>query len=77
MIVVGDLIYLFPKDREAMFREDWVKPSREILTVVDGKFVTYRPRLTTPYTTGKLKDNKAALLLWFISISSKSLKHDY
>lgn len=43
-VVYGDMVYLAAKGRDANVRVDWKKPA-EILSVLNGQYTLYRPRL--------------------------------
>lgn len=67
------------KDVDAAIRIDWVKPE-EILSVVKGKYVLYRPRLNV-YYTGKADSKNAKDMggdaLKFMNMSKKELQANY
>lgn len=76
----GTTMYLPAKGRDAFVRIDWVKPAQEVLSVVNGKYVIYRPRLnqaltgSTKNATGSGKANSA---LAFMNMSRAQLKANY
>jgi len=76
----GASIYLSMKDRDALVRIDWTKPVQEILAVVNGKYILYRPRLKQAIT-GNAKDakgnGKANSALAFMNMSKAQLKANY
>jgi outer membrane lipoprotein-sorting protein len=76
----GTSIYLPTKGRDALVRIDWTKPVQEILAVVKGKYVLYRPRLKQAIT-GNAKDakgnGKANGALAFMNMSKEQLKANY
>lgn len=67
------------KDIDAAIRIDWVKPE-EILSVVKGRYVLYRPRLNQ-YLTGKADaknaKDKGGDALKFMNMSKKELQANY
>jgi outer membrane lipoprotein-sorting protein len=67
------------KDVDAAIRIDWVKPE-EILSVVKGKYVLYRPRLRQ-YIEGKADaknaKDKGGDALKFMNMSKKELQANY
>ena len=81
-IYEGTTIYLPAKGRDAYVRINWSKPAEEILSVVNGKYVVYRPRLNQaiigetknakPKST--VKSNSA---LAFMNMSRTQLKANY
>ncbi len=76
----GNSIYLPTKGRDALVRIDWTKPVQEILAVVKGKYVLYRPRLKQAII-GNAKDakgnGKANGALAFMNMSKEQLKANY
>lgn len=76
----GTAIYLPVKGRDAYVRIDWAKPAQESLSVVNGQYVIYRPRLGQAIT-GNAKDakggGKASGALAFMSMSKEQLKANY
>jgi len=76
----GTSIYLPAKGRDALVRIDWTKPAQEILSVVKGKYVLYRPRLNQAIV-GNAKDakgsGKANGALSFMNMSKEQLKSNY
>lgn len=76
----GTSMYLPMKGRDALVRIDWIKPVQEILAVVNGKYILYRPRLKQAITgnakeaQGKGKANNA---LAFMNMSKAELKANY
>lgn len=76
----GSSIYLSMKDKDALVRIDWTKPVQEILAVVNGKYILYRPRLGQAIT-GNAKDakgnGKANNALAFMNMSKAQLKANY
>jgi len=76
----GTAIYIPAKGRDAYVRIDWTKPVQESLSVVNGKYVLYRPRLKQAIT-GNAKDakgnGKANGALAFMNMSKEQLKANY
>jgi outer membrane lipoprotein-sorting protein len=76
----GNSIYLPTKGRDALVRIDWTKPVQEILSVVNGKYVLYQPRLKQAIV-GNAKDakgkGKANSALAFMNMSKDQLKANY
>lgn len=76
----GTSVYLPAKGRDALVRIDWTKPVQETLSVVNGKYVLYRPRLKQAIT-GNAKDakgsGKAGGALAFMNMSKDQLKANY
>lgn len=77
----GTTSYLPAKGREAFVRIDWVKPAQEILSVVNGKYVVYRPRLNQAII-GETKNTQkgsptANNALAFMNMSRAQLKANY
>ena len=67
------------KDINAAIRIDWVRPE-ETLSVVNGKYVLYRPRLKVYYTgkaDSKNASDKGGDALKFINMSRKELIANY
>jgi len=46
----GEMAYIAAKGRDANVRVDWTKPVRETLSVKDGVYTLYRPRLNQAIT---------------------------
>ena len=76
----GRSTYLPAKGRDAYVRIDWTKPVTETLTVVDGKYTLYRPRLKQAIV-GSAKNaqgnGKANSALSFMNMSKEQLKANY
>ncbi|MGI8467712.1 MAG: LolA family protein [Pyrinomonadaceae bacterium] len=79
-VTTGTIMYLPAKGRDALVRIDWMKPVQETLSVVDKKYVLYRPRLNQAIV-GKVDDKnknaKATSALSFMSMSKEQLKANY
>jgi outer membrane lipoprotein-sorting protein len=80
-IYEGTTMYLPAKGRDAFVRIDWAAPAQEILSVVNGKYVIFRPRLnqaiigeTKKGAKGSVKANGA---LAFMNMSRAQLKANY
>ncbi len=56
----GTVLYLPGAGRNASVRIEWNKPQHEILSVQNGKYVLFRPRLNTAYTGASSKAPKTA-----------------
>jgi outer membrane lipoprotein-sorting protein len=76
----GRSIYLPAKGRDAYVRIDWTKPVEETLTVVNGKYTLYRPRIKQAIV-GNAKEakgnGKATGALSFMNMSKEQLKANY
>lgn len=76
----GTASYLPAKGRDALIRIDWTKPAQETLSVVNGQYVIYRPRLSQAMT-GSAKSaggsGKATGALAFMNMSKDQLKSNY
>lgn len=79
-ITQGTMMYLPAKGRDALVRIDWTRPVQETLSVVNGIYVMYRPRLGQ-YIKGNAKEakgnGKAGGALAFMSMSKEQLKANY
>ncbi len=78
-IVIGTAIYAKRPKKDALVRIDWQKPA-ESLAVIDGKYVMYRPRLSTAYTgsaKAASKDTKGNSALAFMNMSKEQLNANY
>jgi outer membrane lipoprotein-sorting protein len=56
----GTVLYLPGAGRNASVRIEWNKPQHEIISVQNGKYVLFRPRLNTAYTGSSSKAPKTA-----------------
>jgi len=76
----GRSMYLPAKGRDAYVRIDWTKPVEETLTVVNGTYTLYRPRLEQAIV-GSAKNaqgnGKANGALSFMNMSKEQLKANY
>lgn len=71
----GVVSYVPSSGREASVRIEWRSPQHEILTVNNGKFVLFRPRLKMAYVgTSKSKNNKAGGVLEMLYMSRQQLE---
>lgn len=71
----GVVSYVPGAGREASVRIEWRSPQHEILTVNNGKFVLFRPRLKMAYVgSSKSKGNKAGGVLEMIYMSRQQLE---
>ena len=71
----GVVSYVPTTGREASVRIEWRSPQHEILTVSNGKFVLFRPRLNMAYVgNSKSKNNKAGGVLEMIYMSRQQLE---
>ena len=73
----GIVSYVPGSGREASVRIEWQSPQHEILTVKDGKYVLFRPRLGMAYvgsSNSKSKNNKAGGVLEMIYMSRQQLE---
>ena len=71
----GVVSYVPGSGREASVRIEWRSPQHEILTVNNGKFVLFRPRLNMAYVGSKnSKSNKAGSVLEMLYMSRQQLE---
>ena len=73
----GVVSYVPASGREASVRIEWRSPQHEILTVNDGKFVLFRPRLNMAYVGNsktRTKNNKASGVLEMLYMSRQQLE---
>jgi outer membrane lipoprotein-sorting protein len=71
----GVVSYVPASGREASVRIEWRSPQHEILTVNNGKFVLFRPRLKMAYVgNSKSKNNKAGGVLEMLYMSRQQLE---
>jgi outer membrane lipoprotein-sorting protein len=71
----GVVSYVPGAGREASVRIEWRSPQHEILTVTNGKFVLFRPRLNMAYVgSSKSKNNKAGGVMEMIYMSRAQLE---
>lgn len=75
----GNVSYISKEGRNGYVRINWTDPVREILVVVKGKYVLYRPALGQAIK-GKVNgkgNGKASNILAFISMSKRQLRQNY
>ena len=76
----GTSMYVPLKGRDALVRIDWMKPAQETLSVVNGQYVIFRPRLNQAII-GDAKNaqgsGKANNALSFMNMSKAQLKANY
>jgi outer membrane lipoprotein-sorting protein len=74
------LVIPIKKTRDANFRLEWTKGAQEILSVIDGKYKLYQPKLNQ-YIEGKSKDVRksggAENAFKLITMSSADLKANF
>ena len=60
----------------AFVRLEWTKPQHEVLTVANGNYILYRPRLGLAYTgkTGSIKSQKDGDVLALMNMSATQLR---
>lgn len=76
----GEVKYLPAGKQSANIRLDWRAPQQEILSVVDGNYILYRPRLNTVYrgkTKEAQKSQNVGNSLSFIGMSGAELKQNF
>ncbi len=73
----GQVLYMPAAGRNANVRIDWQSPARETLSVLDGEYVLFRPRLNIAYK-GKAAEvkggSRAAGLMGFLTMSGSQVK---
>lgn len=75
----GTVLYIPAKGRNANIRIDWTYPQQETLSVVNGKYLLYRPRLEQVIEgkTSEVQKKDAGGGLQFINMSSQELKENF
>lgn len=76
----GTTMYLPAKGRDALVRIDWVKPQPETLSVVNGTYALYQPRLKRVITGNAKTATKGGTpgsALDFMNMSKEQLKANY
>lgn len=77
----GTAMYVKVKERDALLRLDWLKPQQEILSVMNKKYIMYRPRINQAITgntdDAQKKDTSGAPSLDFLKMSKEQLKDNY
>jgi outer membrane lipoprotein-sorting protein len=71
----GVVLYVPASGRNAFVRLEWSKPQHEILTVANGRYTLFRPRLNVAYTgnAGSSK-NKTGSILSLMNMSGNELR---
>lgn len=71
----GVVLYMPASGRDASVRIEWQKPQREILTVSNGKYTLFRPRLNMAYVgSSKSNRNKAGGVLEMMYMTRQQLE---
>lgn len=71
----GTILYAPAGAREASVRIEWRSPQHEILTVANGQFILFRPRLGMAYKgSSKSKSNKAGGVMDMMYMSRQQLE---
>jgi outer membrane lipoprotein-sorting protein len=75
----GNVIYLPASGRNASVRVDWQKPVNETLSVTEGKYVLFRPRLNMAYVgSANSKNSKVSGVLGFgLNVSGAQLSSNF
>lgn len=75
----GTVLYIPAKGRSANVRIDWTAPQQETLSVVNGKYLLYRPRLEQVIEgkTSEVQKKDAGSGLQFINMSPQELKQNF
>ncbi len=76
----GTAIYLRSAGNQISVRIDWTKPVAESLSIINGQYVLYRPRLNQAIvgTFDKTKENaRVNDALSFVNMSKKEIKANY
>lgn len=75
----GSVIYLPGKGRSASVRVDWKNPEPETITVTDGKYMAFRPRLNTAYLgNANSNRNRISNVLGFgLNVSRQELNSSF
>lgn len=80
-IYEGGAKYVKIKERDANVRIDWTKPQQESLSVVNKKYVLYRPRLKQAIVgnvdDAQKKNTQAVPTFDFMKMSKEQLKANY
>lgn len=78
---VGDLQYIPGKGRDVSLRVDWRRPTNETLSVVNGEYTYFKPRMNMAYkgnANSASKNNKVTNVLGFgLSVSKAELAAKY
>jgi len=71
----GTILYAPAGAREASVRIEWRSPQHEILTVANGQFILFRPRLGMAYKgSSKSKSNKAGGVMEMMYMTRQQLE---
>lgn len=72
----GVVAYMPATGRNAYVRVEWRSPRREILTVADGKYQSYNPRMNVVYegVAGRGQKQKAGSMMEFLNMSSAQIR---
>lgn len=76
----GKISLLPGKGRNISFRLDWIKPSNESISVVNGKYALYKKSINTVYTgnsDSKTVNDKGGSVLSLLSMSKDEIKGAY
>lgn len=75
----GTILYIPAKGKTANVRIDWLAPQQETLSVVEGKYRLYRPRLEQVIEgkTSEVQKKDAGGGLQFINMSAQQLKQSF
>lgn len=75
----GTVLYIPAKGKNANVRIDWTYPQQETLSVVNGKYLLYRPRLEQVIEgkTSEVQKKDAGSGLQFINMSPQELKQNF
>lgn len=80
-IYEGTTLYVKVKEREVAARLDWAKPQQEILSVVNKKYVIYRPKLNQAIVgnidDAQKKGTEGVGIFDFLKMSKEQLKANY
>jgi outer membrane lipoprotein-sorting protein len=73
---VGTVLYVPAVGRNANVRVDWQYPQRETLSVFDGQYTLFRPRLNMAYVgrAAQARGGKANSALEFLNLSRRDLQ---
>jgi outer membrane lipoprotein-sorting protein len=73
---VGTVLYVPAVGRNANVRVDWQYPQRETLSVFDGQYTLFRPRLNMAYVgrAAQARGGKANSALEFLNMSRRDLQ---
>lgn len=75
----GTVLYIPAKGKNANVRIDWTYPQQETLSVVNGKYLLYRPRLEQVIEgkTSEVQKKDAGSGLQFLNMSPQELKQNF